>query len=200
MSVPSLNEERTIRQTFEQVAPLTDADWEAIRPCLRIRQVSRGAFLLQQGDVCDYLGIMTRGALRTYNVTYDGEDRTGWLTVKRMFTTEVLSFYSREPTLEYVEAVQDVEIWYLTHADLQSLYLTTPAVETFGRKFSEDILTELKGHLLSQLHDPAPQRYERLLRLRPDFFRLIPLKYIASFLGMAPSTLSRIRSARATAG
>jgi CRP-like cAMP-binding protein len=114
-----------------------------------------------------------------------------------MFVTEVLSFYAQEPTREHVEALEDAEIHYLTHADLEALYQDTDGIETFGRRFLEQIMTELKGHLLSQLHDPAPDRYARLLQRRPEFVQRIPLRHIASFLGIAPSTLSRIRARRA---
>ena len=183
------------RTTLAALSPLPDADWGAVAERLQVRRVPAGGFLLRQGEVCDYLGALTAGALRTYNVTYDGEERTGWLTVSGMVSTEVLSFYSRAPSLEFVEAVADAELAYLTHADLEALCAERPAVERLARRVAEHVLTDLKGHLLSHLHDPAPERYARLLRVRPRFVDEVPLKHVASFLGVAPSTLSRIRAA-----
>ena len=183
-----------VRAALEALAPLDDADWRAVADRLSTRRVPAGGFLLRQGDVCDYLGVLTRGALRTYNVTYDGDERTGWLTVAGMVSTEVLSFYSREPSLEFVEAVADAELVSLTHADFEALAAERPAVGRLARAVAEHFLTDLKGHLLSHLHDPAPERYARLLRVRPEFVAEIPLKHVASFLGIDPSTLSRIRA------
>ena len=180
--------------TLAALSPLPPDDWRAVAERLRVRRVPAGGFLLRQGDVCDYLGVLTRGALRTYNVTYDGEERTGWLTVAGMISTEVLSFYSREPSLEVVEAVHDAELVALTHADLEALCRERPAVERLARRVAEHVLTDLKGHLLSHIHDPAPERYARLVRLRPEFVDQVPLKHVASFLGVDPSTLSRIRA------
>ncbi|WP_420456306.1 Crp/Fnr family transcriptional regulator [Rubrivirga sp.] len=188
-----------VRTAVEAVSPLPDADWRAMADRLRVRSVARGAFLLREGDTCDYLGVLVAGALRTYTVTPDGRERTGWLTTPGMVTTEVLSFYERVPTVEFVQAVADAEVWALTHADLDALCLARPAVERWARRVAEHILTDLKGHLLSQLHDPAPQRYDRLVRLRPAFVAQIPLKHVASFLGITPSTLSRVRAERAQA-
>jgi len=182
------------REVLAALSPLDAEDWHAIDDCLRVRRVPAGGFLLRQGDVCDYLGVLTRGALRTYNVSYTGEERTGWLTVRGMVSTEVLSFYSREPSLEFVEAARDTELLYLAHSDLEALSLARPAVERLARRVAEHILTDLKGHLLSHIHDPAPERYARLLRVRPEFVEQVPLKDVASFLGIDPSTLSRIRA------
>ena len=185
------------RGALTALSPLGDDDWRAVSARLGVRRVAAGGFLLRQGDVCDYLGVLTRGALRTYNVTYDGDERTGWLTVAGMVSTEVLSFYSREPSLEFVQAVRDAELVGLTHADLEALAAARPAVERLARRVAEHVLTDLKGHLLSHLHDPAPERYARLLRVRPEFVDRVPLKHVASFLGIDPSTLSRIRAAGA---
>lgn len=196
MTPSAPNNSQSIRSAFERLAPLTDADWATITRLLRVRTVPRGAHLLQPGEVCDYLGLLTQGTLRTYNLTYEGDEQTGWLAVEGMFVTELLSFYAQKPTREHVEAIEDAEIHYITHADLEALYRDTDGMETFGRRFLEQIMIELKEHLLSQLHDPAPERYERLLRRRPEFIQRIPLKHIASFLGVAPSTLSRIRAGR----
>ena len=182
-------------QALAALSPLGADDWRAVMGHLRVRRVPAGQFLLRQGDRCDYLGVLTRGALRTYNVTYDGEEKTGWLTVAGMVSTEVLSFYSREPSLEYVEVVADAELVFLTHANLEALAAERPAVERLARRVAEHILTDLKGHLLSHIHDPAPERYARLLRVRPTFVEQIPLKHVASFLGIDPSTLSRVRAA-----
>ncbi|MGB3541682.1 Crp/Fnr family transcriptional regulator [Rubrivirga sp.] len=182
------------REAFTALSPLNLEDWTALAECLRTRHVPAGGFLLQQGDICDYLGVLTRGALRTYNVDYDGTERTGWLTVAGMVSTEVLSFYSREPSLEVVEVVRDAELVFVSHADLEALCRSRPAIERLARRVSEHILTDLKGHLLSHIHDPAPERYARLVRLRPSFVEQVPLKHVASFLGIDPSTLSRIRT------
>lgn len=196
VSVPRVppSPELAAREALTALSPLGPADWGAVAARLRVRRVSAGGFLLRQGDVCDYLGVLTAGALRTCNVTFDGEERTGWLTVSGMVSTEVLSFYSREPSLEFVEAVADAELAYLTHADLEALCAARPAVERLARRVAEHVLADLKGHLLSHLHDPAPERYARLLRVRPRFVDEVPLKHVASFLGVDPSTLSRIRA------
>ena len=178
---------------------LPPAAAEALGDRLRRRRVRAGGFLLRQGDVCDYVGVLTAGALRTYTVTHEGEGRTGWLTVSGMVTTEVLSFYSREPSLEFVEAVSDAEAWVLSHGDLTALADTHPAIDRLARRIAEHVLTDLKGHLLAHLRLPAAARYDRLLRVRPQFVEEIPLKHVAAFLGMDPSTLSRIRAEREAA-
>lgn len=148
-----LKRSQPVRGAFERIAPLADADWAAVSRWLRVRTVTRGALLLRPGEACDYLGFLTRGALRTYNLTYEGDEQTGWLAVEGMFVTELLSFYAQEPTREHVEAIEDAEVHYLTHADLEALYRDTDGVETLGRRFLEQIMVELKEHLLSQLHD-----------------------------------------------
>jgi CRP-like cAMP-binding protein len=109
-----------------------------------------------------------------------------------MVITDMLGFYTTGKATFFVEALQDSIIYKISKQDLEKLYSKFPLYRVFGQKFAEEALTMLMQRTLSLHTKSAEDRYKELLQI-PNFMQKIPLKYLASYLGVTDTSLSRIR-------
>jgi CRP-like cAMP-binding protein len=110
-----------------------------------------------------------------------------------MFTSDLLSFFKRTPSKEYIQAITDCETWYTTYEDMQANFHSIPEYREFGRLNIMDHYSTLKQRMLSMLQETAEQRYSDLINSNPEILQNVPLKHIASYLGITDTSLSRIR-------
>ena len=150
-------------------------------------------FLITEGDISNELYFIERGIFRHYHYTDDGKEATACFLKEDNFAFEVVSFFTRTPSQEIMQAVEDSVVYVLDYRTLQQLYLSHPQLERFGRMLVEEQFAEFKKIVLSQLRETAEERYLKLLKEQPDLFQRVPLKHIASFLGINNTSFSRIR-------
>ena len=109
-----------------------------------------------------------------------------------MLATELASFITRQPSRFNIQATHDSTIASLSFSDLQQLYIDIPKFQEFGRKIAEEVAVGAINRVVSFQNETADKRYQRILK-RPDYMQKVPLKYVASFLGVTDTSLSRIR-------
>ncbi|HZI24411.1 MAG TPA: Crp/Fnr family transcriptional regulator, partial [Chryseolinea sp.] len=109
-----------------------------------------------------------------------------------MVITDLLGFYTTGLAEFYVEALEDSILYKIKKQDLEELYSKFPIYREFGRKFAEQALTMLMQRTMSLHTKSAEERYKELLQI-PEFTQKLPLKYLASYLGVTDTSLSRIR-------
>ncbi len=102
--------------------------------------------------------------------------------------------YHDEPGYEYVELLEDCELYAIRIDELNQIYETNIEIANWGRIIHQECLLYMDIHHINRLYLPAKERYEQLLREQPDVIHRAQLGYIASFLGMTPQHLSRLRS------
>lgn len=179
------------RAFISAYTPLSEADWQAIEACITRREAPPGTLLLESGQVCRSLYFLERGLLRFF-VWKDGEDVTKFFTDAPYTLTAQQSFTSELPARENIEALEDCVLWEMPHADAFAL-LRIEAWSTFIRK----LIQEVQGLLEAILEDfqtrTAEERYRGLLDHEPELLLRVPLRHLASYLGIAPQSLSRIR-------
>ncbi|UOQ65000.1 Crp/Fnr family transcriptional regulator [Hymenobacter volaticus] len=157
------------------------------------RPLKKNDMLLRPGEVCQELLFVQSGCLRMYYLAPDGLAVSLWFALPGYLTSELTSFLSGQPADYAVEAIADSEVLYLPKETLYELYDVYPTLSDMMRNIWEYVILNVIRRFTSLQQDSAEQRYRDLMRRQPDYLQLIPQKYLASFLGVTPSSLSRIR-------
>ncbi|HEX8547348.1 MAG TPA: Crp/Fnr family transcriptional regulator [Cytophagaceae bacterium] len=179
---------------IENIVSLSPLEKDRISEKLKVRRLSKGEHLVVENQLCNELIFISNGFFRIYIQHMDGSEITIHLESTGRFITAFHSFISQTPSQEYLMAVTDADIITINHSDLQELYKWSHNLEKLGRIMVEKYFVEKEKRVISFIKEPGELRYKYLLENRPDLLLHIPLQYIASYLGMKPETLSRIRA------
>lgn len=181
-----------IRRYFEKTRALTDKDWSFFSSKLIRREFSKKHLLLETGQTENYLSFIESGMVRFY-IPKDENDLTFSFAFDQSFLSGYDSFLTRKPSTYNIETLTRTTLWRLKYEDLQRIYDETEIGNTIGRQASEDLFLKKTRRELSLLNETAEQRYLNLFTEQPRLIKQIPLKYIASYIGITPQALSRIR-------
>jgi len=147
---------------------------------------------MYQGDFCTDIAFIVKGCIRTY-YTKNNQERTAQFFFENAWYTDYGSWLTRQPVMAGVEALEPTEMLLLPFRELERLYDQHPKFERMGRLFAENTIVKMRNRNLSLLNDSPEERYLQLLKERPKVVTRVPQNIIASFLGIEPETLSRIR-------
>lgn len=172
-------------------ADLSEDQLDAIATRFKKRNVKKNAFLLRPGEVCKDLIFVERGCLRLF-YTVDAVEVSVWFAFNESSAVDVSSFISGKSSDYYIQAIEDSEIFVLPRPELQRLYNVYPEMQELIRRFWEDVIIHLIDRFTALQKDSAEKRYKDLLA-KPGYMQRIPQKYLASFIGVTPTSLSRIR-------
>ena len=167
-------------------------EWEAFRERLTFKKLRRREFFLQPHEVCKHVAFVKRGCLRYF---YDaaGEERTGQFFFENSWYTDYESFLTGEPSSQAIQALEPTELCLLSKGALYELYERYPTFERFGRLMAENAYLGSRRNNVSLLTASPEERYLDLIQTRPKLLERVALRYIASYLGIQPESLSRIR-------
>ena len=180
-------------QLFQSVLPMSTGKAEQLAEKYKTRKIARNEYLLKEGAVCNESHFIEEGITRSYTYDFEGNEVTTAFYSKKMFSSDLVSFFKRTPSKEYIQALTDCETWYLTYEDMQTNFHTFPEFREFGRLNIINHYSILKQRMLSMLQETAEQRYSYLINSNPEVLQNAPLKYIATYLGITDTSLSRIR-------
>ncbi len=176
---------------FSQIG-IDKKDLEQFLKLLKVKTYKSGDTILQNGQTDNYLSFLKSGLIR-YFVNNDGKELTFDFISPNSFYCHYDSFYSRKPTRFNSEALTDIEIYTIHFDDLTSLFKTCEFAKDLSRIAVEKLLEKKVKRELSLLTHSPKERYLNLLKEQPKLFQHIPQKYLATYLGIVPETLSRIR-------
>jgi CRP-like cAMP-binding protein len=164
---------------------------EEIAGRFKTKTIKKNEYLLRQGDTCKDLVFVHKGCLRLYFIN-DDIDISVWFAFAESSAIEVYSFISGLPSNYFIQAIEDSEILFLPKSELNKLYQSHPKMQEMIRNFWEDVILNLLSRFTALQTDSAEKRYLDLLD-KPAYMEKIPQKYLASFIGVTPTSLSRIR-------
>lgn len=156
------------------------------------RDFAAGDLILANGQSENYLSFIHSGIVRYY-VTPNDKEITFDFAFTNSFYCAYDSFYRRTKTETYIEALTNCELYSISYESLQSLYEKCETAKKIGRTATEFLLDRKVKRELDLLTKTPQERYEQLLKDQPRYIEKIPLKYLASYIGVVPETLSRIR-------
>jgi CRP-like cAMP-binding protein len=178
---------------FNKYASLTEEDFAQVEKVLVKRFIKKRRTLLTGGDISRYIYFIEKGALRSFTVTEDGGQHVIQLAIEDHWIADLYSFVTQVPGNINIEAIEDSEVWLLPHHELELLYQQVPALERYFRQLFQRAYVVLQQRFNLTLSHNAEDRYRILIKDSPQIAARIPLIYIASFLGITPESLSRIR-------
>lgn len=182
-----------LQNFFQQNGLTTPGVVDAALSLFNEKEVLRNQLHLKEGRVSNEYMIVDKGFLRAYTHDVDGNEVTTGFFSAGQLVLEPASFFHRTPSKENVQALADTKGWVITFEELNMLFHTHVAFREFGRSVLVKGFAALKERMLSMINETAEQRYLTLLKNNPDIFQQAPLKYIASYLGITDTSLSRIR-------
>jgi len=181
-----------VRTFIEKIVPISDDDWNYFSSKLIKKDFKRRSFLLERGVVEKFLFFISKGVVRLY-VPGVGNDTTFGFMFENEFVTGYDSFLTQRPSEYQIQALTDTSTWRISFSDLQKVYDHTEIGNVIGRKMAESMYLRKSKRELSLLNQTAEERYLEIFTERPELMQHIPMKYIASYVGVTPQGLSRIR-------
>lgn len=156
-------------------------------------EASKGYVLVKPETTCRHLYFIEAGLTRTFYLK-DGKDVTDWISLEGMFAVSIVSFLTGVPDIRGIETLESSVLWSISRDALETLYAQHPAIERFGRMLMSEGVVQMQRRFDDLHFSTAAERYGRLLETSPQILQRVPLGMVASYLGMAPETLSRIRA------
>lgn len=181
-----------LREYLENYFSVPEEDWEYVRSKLRVLECKKNEILTLQGKVEEQIYFIESGLLRLY---YEGENKdiTLYIGFPHSFLSSYSSFLSAKPSEFILSALMPSRLVVLNKVDLEKIYLETSCGNALGRLFSEQQFLYHSQRETDFMTLSPTERYLKLFEDQPQLIREIPLKYLASYIGVTPQALSRIR-------
>jgi CRP-like cAMP-binding protein len=182
-----------IRAVYERFMPIDDVFFDVITSHMRYVEVAKGQEFIQQGGPNDQLGFLVEGLMRGVELI-DGDDHTMMFFDTPCFVTEYVGYLRRDPAWYSIVALEDCRMYTWSYDDLQRMYALSKDGERVGRLIAEQVIAEVVNDVRSFRFDTATERYEKLTTTYPRLVQRVPQYMVASYLGVTPESLSRIRA------
>lgn len=182
------------QQYLDSRISLTDAQKEQIHSLAVIKKLRKKQYLLQEGDVWKYDAFVVKGSVRTYSVDEKGNEHVLGFSIENWWTGDRESLLSGEPSRFNIDAIEDCEIVLFTHHNFLLICNDIPAFQDMVNTILQRSFVASQNRIQAALSYSAEEKYLAFSKKYPGFINRIPQSMIASYLGMTPETLSRIRT------
>ncbi|WP_045457790.1 Crp/Fnr family transcriptional regulator [Sporocytophaga myxococcoides] len=173
---------------------LTEDEINSFLSIAEVFNLERGEYFIREGNICNTVAYVDSGILRSFYTTPEGEEMTYCISFQNSFMTAYSSFITGIPTMENVQAITPVKLLLLQKKDIEQISGNSANWLRFAKIMAENEYLELEKRVFSYQRESARERYRNLLQTRPEFIEQIPLKFLASYLGITPRHLSRLRA------
>jgi CRP-like cAMP-binding protein len=157
------------------------------------KEVRRKEFLLQAGSIAKHINFIHSGALKAYYLDEKSDENVIMLAVDDWWITDMYSFSSGKPAMQYISAIEDSVIFQLQKNDFDRLLVKIPAFERFFRILMQNAYIREQLRVIQNLSMPAEERYLNFLKKYPQLVQRVTQKQIASYIGVSPEFLSAMR-------
>jgi CRP-like cAMP-binding protein len=173
---------------------LTPEETALFNEILEYRQVPKKTRLLQAGDVCNFEAYVIKGCIREYTVDENGTEVTLQFAVEDWWVSDLASFQDQTPAYMNIETLEDCELLILTRENKERLLTEVPKLERMFRLMLQRHLTVVQKRLFKTIATTAMEKYQEFINRYPGIPQRVPQHYIASYLGISPEFLSKLRA------
>lgn len=175
---------------------ITEEDEAKIVSAFEPVMVKKRREVLAVGEVCSYLYFVTKGCLRSYYIDMKGVEHIYQIRMDNSWISDLESFFSQRPSRYNMEALEDSSLLRISRERFEELLADIPSLERYFRILFQKAYVNALSRLNATMWESAVDRYNEMLKENPEIFQRVPLVYIASYLGITPESLSRIRRQR----
>ncbi len=187
------NSTATLVDYFNRMIPLNKEEKAVVLEYFKPRLYRKKQYVLQEGDICNQFSFIVQGCMRMYKVDPKGNlhiiqfaSENGWLM-------DIASFHKKEPSQLSIDTIEDTMVLQISYDNLISLYKQFPKFSTIFRVLIENSFVALQQRMLQNISSTAEERYAHFITVYPHLTKRLPQTQIASFLGVSPEFLSRLR-------
>ena len=179
---------------FERLIPLNKEEKELVTQNFHPRLYRKRQFVLQEGNICTQLNFVVRGCLRMYKIDERGAIHILQFAAENYWINDLGSFHSEKASQLNIDALDDTMLLQINHTDLISLYRQASKFDRIFRVLIENSYVSLQKRLLQNISSTAEERYQSFLETYPHLINRLSQTQIASFIGITPEFLSRLRN------
>lgn len=172
---------------------LSEEDEKILMEHFKPRKILKRQYFLQQGDICKYTGFIVKGSAKTFTIDEKGNEHILKLSIEDWWLADFESFYKLTPSEFNIEALEDLEILQITHKVVEEFIKPIPAFSAMQNVLSQNNTIASQKRMQSSISQTGEERFLELLNDYPYFIQRFPQNLIASYLGLTPESLSRIR-------
>lgn len=180
---------------FNDIYPMSSDLQDYIAKHLKVRELKKRELLLKNGRINSFGSFLNSGLLHCYHIDNDRKI-TSWFLHEKKIAISGQSFFSQKPSIECIEALEPCELYYLKYDELQIAYKTFLELNYIIRVLVEKYYMLKEEHTYQLQARATKERFEWFTTTFPDLILRVPMRYIATFLGVTEETLSRIRNQR----
>ncbi len=187
-----------LREHVSRLVSLSGDEFTLCTSLMIPKRVRKGAYLLQEGDVSKYLAFVTKGCLRSYGIDKKGEEHIVQFALEGWWITDMYSFLTGKPGEYFIDALEDSDVLLIDAGSYEKLCTTVPKFERYFRILLQNNYIATHRRVLSSIGLSAEERYVQMQEEYPTIIQRVAQRHIASYLGITPEALSRIRHRIAT--
>ena len=164
--------------------------WQGIK--FEKKEYPKNSFIVGEGQICDSIYLIVKGSVRCL-IKHQGKDTTTWFAFENQPVMLPVSYCLQEPTCEMIQALEDTSVWVLKRSDLQVASQSNFKINSVVSLLMEATMARMMMRASSLQSELAEERYDDLITHQPDVIQRVPLRHIATYIGVKVETLSRIR-------
>jgi len=183
-----------IDKHFSKNTFISEGEFELLHSYLRKRVVRKRGFLLSQGEVCNFEAYIVKGCLKKYYIDEKGDEVILQFAIEDWWISDIGSFSEQAPSNLFIEALEDTELLIIDYTNKEKIFQEIPGLERVFRLMIQRAYAVLESRFYSSIAKSAEERYLEFVKKYPVIVQRVPQTQIASFLGITPESLSRIKS------